>query len=138
MTRSQAAVWASIAAIIGAAILYRLVSAVSPFVAEGQVNLPALLGFYAGVLLFFSGIGCVLALALHERWPALAGVDPNHPASSPAPEAAIRQGILLGVSVAALLILSMFKLVDPAFILVSIVLAGLMEVMWQSRPFGRA
>ncbi len=137
MTRAQAAAWATLAAIAGAAALYYIFSTVSPYAAQGALNLPAIVGLFGALLLFGSGLFTVGALALHERWPALAGVNSRHPGAMPAPEAALRQGILLALSVTALLALSALSLLDPAFVLVAMLLTVLIEGLWQVRPFGR-
>jgi hypothetical protein len=137
MTRAQAAAWASLAAIAGAAALYYIFSTVSPYTAEGTLNLPAVVGLFGALLLFGAGLCTVGALALHERWPALAGVNSRHPGATPAPEAALRQGILLASSLTALIGLSALSLLDPAFVLVALLLTVLIEGLWQVRPFGR-
>ena len=88
------------------------------------------------MLLFAAGLATVAALAVHERWPALAGVNSRHPGSRPAPEAALRQGILLALAVTTLVALSTLGLLDPAFVLVALLLTVLVEGLWQVRPFG--
>ena len=137
MNRSQAAVWASIAAIIGAASLYYLVTRVPPGSLPGDLNLTAVIGLFVAVLLLVAGMGTAIALALHERFPALAGVDVRQPGTTPAPEAAVRQGILAAFTADVLLLLALLRLLDPAFVVVALLLTGLVEAFWQNRPFGR-
>lgn len=137
MTRTQAAAWATIAAITGAAALYYIFSTVPPYADAGKLNLPAVVGLFGALLLFGAGLATVAALALHERWPALAGINIRHPGSTPAPEAALRQGILLALAVTILVALSALSLLDPAFVLVALLLTVLVEGLWQVRPFGR-
>lgn len=138
MTRAQAAAWASIAALAGAAALVYILASVAPRTGEGALNLPAVAGFYGALLLFAAGFGTVAALALHERWPALAGVNKRHPGATPAPEAALRQGILLAIALTALAGLSAIGLLDAAFVLVTFLLTLLIEGLWQARPLGRS
>lgn len=136
MTRSQAAAWATISAIVGAALLVYVVMRVAP-VTGGEWNVPALVSFFGSVLMLVSGLGAIAALALHDRWPSLAGVDRRQPAVPPAPEAALRQGILLALAVALLLALAMFGILDPAFVVVIFLLTALVEAFWQNRPSPR-
>lgn len=141
MTRSQAAAWATVAALAGATALAYLLTSVSPRLpaadSSSTLNLGAIIAFFGALLLFVSGIGTIAALPLHERWPALAGVDRRNPGLRPAPEAAVRQGILAALAVAALVLLSMLDLLDPAFVLVALLLTGLIEAFWQASPLGR-
>lgn len=137
MTRAQAAAWATIAALAGAAALYYLFSTVPPYAADGALSLPAVVGFFGALMLFCAGLCTVAALGLHERWPALAGVNSRHPGATPAPEAALRQGILLALTITVLIGLSALHLLDPAFVLVALLLTVLVEGLWQVRPFGR-
>ena len=137
MTRAQAAAWATIAAIAGAAALYYIFANVSPYAAEGVLNVPAVVGLFCALLLFSTGLCTVGVLALHESWPALAGVNSRQPGATPAPEAALRQGILLALAFTTLLALSARSLLDPAFVLVALLITVLIEGLWQVRPFGR-
>lgn len=134
MTRSSAIVWASFAAILGAGALIYLIASVSPYLEDGSLKLPSLLGFFGAALLFLSGVGAIVALAVHERVPLLAGVTRRQPGATPAPEAAIRQGILFAFAICVTLLLSMFGLLDPAFALVALLIAALIEAVWQSLP----
>ncbi len=137
MTRAQAAAWATVAALAGVATFAYLLSSIPPRLPAGSVNVPAVLGFFAALLLLVTGLGAVVALALHERWPQLAGVDRRYPGMGAAPEAALRQGFLAAVAAAALAGLSMAGLFDAAFVIAALVLVGLVEAFWQTRPFDR-
>lgn len=137
MNRSQATLWATLVALIGGGLLYYLVNNVSPRLPDASLNLSGVIGFFLGVLLLVAGMSTALALALHERFPALAGVDQRQPGALPAPEAAVRQGILAAFTAAVLLLLALLRLLDPAFVIVALLLTGLVEAFWQNRPFGR-
>jgi hypothetical protein len=134
MSRSSALVWATFAAIIGGGGLIYLLTTISPWHADGTQNLPAIVGFFGATFLLLAGIASVAALALHERVPLLAGITPRQPGAMPAPEVAIRQGVLLSVALCTSLLLSMLGLLDPAFALVAILIAALLEAIWQSIP----
>ncbi len=98
--------------------------------------MPALLGFFGAALLLLGGMGTMLALPLHERWPALAGVQHRSLSAAP-PEAALRQGLLFALAICILLLLAMFNQFDPAFVIAALVLTGLLEAFWQSWPGNR-
>lgn len=137
MTRAQAAAWATVAAIAGGAALAYLLSTVPPRLPTNDLNLGAVIAFYSALLLLVTGLASIAALPLHDRWPALAGVDRRHPGVRPAPEVALRQGFLVALAVIVLVLLRMFQVLDPAFILVALLLAGLVEAFWQARPLRR-
>jgi hypothetical protein len=99
----------------------------------GQFNLLAILGFFGGAALLLGGIGTMIALPLHDRWPALAGVA-RRSLGGPRPEAAVRQGILFAVAVSILLLLAMLDMFDPAFVVAVLMLTGLLEAFLQSMP----
>lgn len=134
MSRSSALVWATFAAIIGGGGLIYLLTTISPWLADGAQNLPAVVGFFGACFLLLAGIASVIALALHERIPLLAGITRRQPGAVPAPEVAIRQGVLLSLALCVSLFLSMLGLLDPAFALVAILIAALLEAIWQSIP----
>jgi ABC-type branched-subunit amino acid transport system permease subunit len=84
-----------------------------------------------GLLALVFGLGALAALALHRRWPALAGVrDPRRRAD---PWVAARQGVLLALAVGVMLLLTLMRMLDVAFALVTLVLAGLIEGFFQNR-----
>jgi len=134
MSRSSALVWATFAAIMGGGGLIYLLTSISPWLADGAQNIPAIVGFFGASFLLLAGIASVIALALHERIPLLAGVTRKQPGAVPAPEVAIRQGVLLSLALCVSLLLSMLGLLDPAFALVAILIAALLEAIWQSIP----
>lgn len=134
MSRSSALVWATFAAILGGGALIYLLTTISPWLADGAQNLPAVVGFFGAVFLLLSGIASVAALSLHDRFPLLAGITKRQPGAVPAPEVAIRQGVLLALALCASLLLSMLGLLDSAFALVTVLLAALIEAIWQSIP----
>jgi hypothetical protein len=136
MTRAQAALWASIATLCGAGALYFLLSSVPPTATTGVINVPAVLGFFGSALLLLGGVGTMVALPLHDRWPALAGVG-RRSLAGPPPEAALRQGLLFALAVCILLLLAMLDMFDPAFVLAVLMLTGLLEAFWQSWPGNR-
>lgn len=136
MTRAQAALWASIATLCGAGALYYLLTTVPPQSSGGLLNVPAVLGFFGGAVLLLGGAGTMIALPLHERWPMLAGVA-RRSLSAPPAEAALRQGLLFALAVCTLLLLAMFDLFDPAFVIAVLMLTGLLEAFWQSWPGNR-
>lgn len=134
MTRTSALIWATFAAILGGSGLTYLLTTVSPWLSQETLNLPAVVGFFGSSFLFLSGIASVAALALHERAPILAGITRRQPGAVPAPEVAIRQGVLLALALCVSLLLSLLGLLDPAFALVAILIAMLIEAIWQSIP----
>lgn len=129
MTRTWVVFWSLLCLLAGGALVVYLLVAVSPRTADNQLSLPAVLAFFAGLLALCFGIGSLLALALHRRWPALAGAHDERAN----PTVALRQGILLSVSVLLLIFLGFLRLFDAAFILVALVLVGLLEAFFQSR-----
>jgi hypothetical protein len=129
--RRQVMSMAALAAAVGMALLAYLLWAVPPTLPDGQVNNAALLLFLLGLLALVFGLGSLAALALHRRWPGLAGV--RDPRRRPDPWIAARQGLLLALAVDTMLLLSLFQMLDAAFALVTLVLAGLIEGFFQNR-----
>jgi hypothetical protein len=122
---------AAIAAVVGALLLFYVLAAVSPWLDNGQMNNAGVLLFFLGLLALVFGLGSLLALALHRRWPALAGVrDPRRRAD---PWVAVRQGLLLSLAVGIMLFLALMQKLDVAFALVTLVVAGLVEGFFQNR-----
>ena len=122
---------AGLAALTGAAILGYILWAVPPFLSDGSANTAALILFLFGLLLLVFGVGSLVSLALHRRWPALAGVRDRR--RRPAPWVALRQGALLALAVGVMLLLTLLHMFDLAFALVTLVLAGLVEGFFQNR-----
>lgn len=119
------------ATLAGAALLIYLLTAVPPYLPDGEVNRAALILFLVGLLLFVGGLGSLIALALHKQWPALAGAANRR--SKPGAGVALRQGALLAVSVAVMVVLAYMHFLDIAFVFVTVVLAGLVEAIFRSR-----
>jgi hypothetical protein len=132
MTRARATLLSIVAILAGGGLLFYLGFYVSPRQDEGELNPLALVGFFIGLILLIGGLGALAALALHERWPALAGATAGSTKNGrPTPTVALRQGGLLAAIVAALAALSMVGLLDPAFVIVAFVLGGLVEAYFQ-------
>jgi len=110
-----------------------LVMNVSPYAAEGRLNPAALLLFMLALFLLVGGLGGLLALRLHERWPGLAGVKTRWPQQPLPVEPALRQGILIGLTVVVWTALAMARMLDIAVLLVTLLIAGLAEAYVQSR-----
>jgi hypothetical protein len=123
-----------ICVLAGAAGLGYVVLAVPPYEPGGDLSIVALLLFFASLFLLAAGLGSLAALAMHQRWPALAGRRQRLRPNSPPPvESALRQGILIGLVAATLVALSIVRVLDITFVLVTILLAGLVEGFAQTR-----
>jgi hypothetical protein len=134
MQRKPATLLILFGALAGAAGLGYVLLAVPPYDAAGDLSVGALLLFFGCLFLFAGGIGALAAMALHRRWPALAGRRQRlRPYAPPPLDAALRQGILFGLVVATLLALSILRVLDITFALVTILLAGLIEAYAQTR-----
>ena len=129
--RRQVMSVASAAAVAGVLLLGYLLWAVPPTLPSGQTNNAALLLFLMGLLALVFGLGALVALALHRRWPGLAGV--RDPRRRPDPWVAARQGVLLALAVGVMLLLTLVQMLDVAFALVTLVVAGLVEGFFQNR-----
>lgn len=106
----------------------------SPYDEAGNLSISALLLFFGNLFALTASLGSLLALALHKRWPALAGQRQKQRwVAAPPVEAALRQGILLGLVVATLTGLAILRVLDVTFALVTILLAGLIEAFAQTR-----
>ena len=77
------------------------------------------------------GFGSLMALALHSRWPVLAGVRDRRRSASPS--VAVRQGALLALAIGVIVLLAYLNFLDMVFVFVSFVLIGLLEAFLQSR-----
>ena|SRR5690606_14361083 len=131
MMRRQALSTAGGAAAVGAALLAFLLTSVPPTYPTGEPNLAALVLFLLGLLLLVFGFGGLVALALHGRWPNLAGVRDRR--RRPDPGVALRQGLLLAAAVGVMGVLTYLGLLDIAFALVTLVIVGLIEAFLQNR-----
>lgn len=122
---------ATLAVVAGVLLLAFLLWDVPPILPSGQTNNAALLLFLMGLLALVFGLGALVALALHRRWPSLAGV--RDPRRRPDPWVAARQGLLLALAVGVMLLLTLLQMLDVAFALVTLVVAGLIEGFFQNR-----
>jgi hypothetical protein len=121
--------------LVGAGALAYVIAVVPPYERTGSLNAGALLAFFAALFLLSAALGALAAQALHRRWPSLAGRRQRlRPATAPGIEPALRQGILFGLVVATLTALSILRLLDVTFAIVTVLLAGLVEAYAQSRP----
>jgi hypothetical protein len=118
----------------GVAGLGYVVFGLSPYEEAGELSAWALLTFFASLFVLTAALGSLAALVLHKRWPALGGqrFRPRWEENPPV-EAALRQGILLGLVVATLTALSILRILDITFALVTMLLATLIEAFAQTR-----
>lgn len=130
MTRANAFFWSICFIAAGGAGLGYLLWSIPPTLADAQWNLAVIALFLAALALLSSGIGAIIALALHRRWPALSGVRARR---TPQPETAIRQGVWVGIIITIWALLALLRMVDITFILVTVLLVGLLETFIQSR-----
>jgi ABC-type branched-subunit amino acid transport system permease subunit len=122
---------ATLTTVAGSLLLFYVFWDVPPWLPSGETNNAALLLLFLGLLTLVFGLGTLVALALHRRWPALAGVrDVRRRAD---PWVAARQGVLLALAVGVMLLLTLMRMLDIAFALVTLVLAGLIEGFFQNR-----
>lgn len=133
MSRRRATLLSAIGFLAGGGLLFYLMRNISPYDAEQQLNAAALLAFMAGVFLLASGAGGLLALLLHRRWPALAGVRVRQRNKPPPSETALRQGILIGLVAVTLIALTIVRVLDVAVLIVTLLVAGLVEAYAQNR-----
>jgi hypothetical protein len=129
--RRQVMTIAALAAVVGLLLLLYVLWAVPPWLPSGQTNNAAIILFLFGLLALVFGLGSLVALALHRRWPALAGVRDSR--RRPDPWVAMRQGTLLALAIGVMLLLTLVRMLDIAFALVTLVLAGLIEGFFQNR-----
>ncbi len=130
MTRVQVTILSTLALVAGAGTLFYLLTSVPPVDVDGLVDTPALVLFFIGLALATLGVGALLASVLHRQWPALAGASRHR---GPEPIVALRQGALLATTFTALALLAYFQRLDVTFLLVTLVLAGLIEAFIQNR-----
>jgi hypothetical protein len=134
MLRKPATILIMSGLLSGAAGLAYVVLMVPPYETDGALSVVALLLFFGCLFLAAASGGALAALAIHQRWPALAGRRQRLRRDAPPPiEAALRQGILFGLVVATLAALSILRILDITFALVTILLAGLIEAYAQTR-----
>jgi hypothetical protein len=133
--RKRVAAVAGLIALAGLGVLIYLLLNIPPTVPgpEGaqQFNFAALILFWLALMALGGGLGTVLALILHNRWPGLAGVRTKR--NKPEPFVAVRQGLLLALAVGVLAVLAFWNFLDIAFVIVTFLLIGLLEASLQSR-----
>jgi hypothetical protein len=115
----------------GGGLLAYLLSSVSPWQADGQLDRLRVALFFGALLISITGLGGAVALALHRRYPNLGGGNRQRSAR---PAVALRQGFLLGCAVVILAILAFFRIFDVIFLLSIPLLVGLLEAYLQHRP----
>jgi hypothetical protein len=130
MTRLQAIVFAVLMTLVGGGTLTHTMLYLPPRQPDGSLDRPVFVLFLVGLLLVVTGIGALVALALHRRYPALAGASRNR---APAAAVGLRQGFLLGCALVAYLLLAFFQIFDVIFLLAIPLLGGLLEAYLQHR-----
>lgn len=130
MTRAQLTLVTMIAIFAGGGMLFYLLTATPPLDANGQLNMPAVVLFFIALTLTTFGVSALVASVLHRQWPALAGAGPR---SRPQPVVALRQGIIFAAAFLLLALLAFFQRLDIALILVTLLVAGLLEAFIQNR-----
>ncbi len=129
MTRTQAFGWSLAAFLGGGGLLVYIVTQVSPVDADGALLAGPATAAAAAALAALGGVSALFALALHRRWPALAGSK----GGTADPAVALRQGALFAAALLAVLVLALFEAADVAFVVVAFLLAGLIEAFAQNR-----
>lgn len=130
MSNVRTRLFSILALLMGGALLIYVVALLPPRRESGQLDPVALSAFLLSVFVTCSSAGVLIALALHRRWPNLAGRKRRR-GTTTAP--ALRQGVLAGLTTVALLGLAMLQVLDVAVLIVTLLLAGLVEAFWQSR-----
>ncbi len=139
MSRSFVRFWSNFFVVIGAGLLAYLFYQVPPRQSDGTLDGLAIGLFFVAFLLFLFGAATLAALALHRRWPTLAGIQvanaqPPNPAPSTVPSGnvALRQGFLTSLSLCAIILFTMLGILDSIFVFVVFLIAGLIEVYFQN------
>ncbi|MDQ3248944.1 MAG: hypothetical protein M3Q45_06995 [Chloroflexota bacterium] len=130
MTRATVLAWSMLLCLGGGGMLVYLLRYVPPTLPDAGWHWPMISLFITALALLVSGIGALGALAVHRRWPGLGGARRH---GVPQPDTALRQGFLLGSMSTVLALLALFRLLDITFLLVTLLLAGLVEAYVQSR-----
>lgn len=133
MSYTRARVLSILGLLSGGALLVYVLRNLSPYSEGERLNPVALLLFVAGVFLIVSSGGVLAALALHRRWPALAGRKTRQRRQPLTAGPALRQGILTGLTAVTLIALAMVQVLDVAVLIVTLLVAGLIEAYVQSR-----
>lgn len=133
MSYTRARVLSILGLLTGGALLGYVLIVLPPYREGDQLDPVALLGLLSAVFLSFSSVGTLLALSLHQRWPALAGRKSRQHRRTPSAEPALRQGVLAGLTMVTLLALAILRVLDVAVFIVTLLVAGLIEAFVQSR-----
>jgi len=135
MSHTRVFMLATLSLLAGGALLFYLVGNVPPTTDGQMLNPVALLLGLAGIFLVTAGAGVLAALVLHRRWPTLAGRPGTRRGRSKMPPTApaIRQGILCALAVVTLVALFISRKLDIAFMIVTFLIAGLIEAYAQTR-----
>lgn len=131
MTRTQAVAWSLFFTLAGGGLVGFLLINLSPWQPDGGLNTPLVALFLAALLFAATGLGAVVALLLHRRFPVLGGGGRY---SAPQPQFALRQGFLFACVLVANALLAFWGLFDVIFLLATPLLAGLVEAYLQQRP----
>lgn len=120
--------------ITGIATVVYVLLQIPPYQSDGALDILAVFLLFLGLLSGLTGIGTLLALSLHRRWPGLSGakLGKNNGVIRLVTLAALRQGFLASVSLCAILLFSMLRILDSIFIFVIFLLVGLVETYFQS------
>ena len=133
MSRAQVATLGFFSLLIGAGTMGYVILTLPPYIADNAVNTAALVLLLAGLFLAVAGLGMLVALLLHRRWPLLAGQTTSRGGKAPPAGAAARQGLLLGLVAVILAALAAQRAFDITIVLVILLLAGLIEAFAQAR-----
>jgi hypothetical protein len=134
MTRTQAVVWSLFFMLAGGGGFGYLLLNHSPWQPDGNLNIPLIALFLGALFWAATGLGAVVALILHRRFPLLGGGSRY---SAARPHFALRQGFLFACVLLANALLAFFALHDVIFLLATPLLAGLVEAYLQHRPVRR-
>lgn len=120
--------------ILGVVLSAYIITQIPPYQSGGSLDLLAVALLYVGLLLGLWGLGTLIALWLHRRWPALAGsIEKKGSKKNRArPATALRQGFLSSFSLCAIALFSMLHILDSIFVFVIILISGLLETYFQS------
>ena len=129
MSHKRALTWSISGTLAGLLLLLFLLYKVPPISADGRTDFVIVGAFIVASMIMISGIAAFVFLALHRRWPAMAGAKRGNPE----PFIAIRQGLLTGATAGALAVLALSQMLDIAFVIGIILIAGLTEAYIQSR-----
>ena len=129
MNRPRTLVLTLIVALLAGVLVALFATSIAPVADDGALDVPVVAAFVGALTVLVGALATLLALALHARWPALAGAHRGRPN----PVAAVRQGALAGVVCLTFLVLALLDSLDIAFVLVTLLLAGLVEAFVQVR-----